>query len=78
MVIWSSNNDMVYLTKILQIGLTLGCIALAFWALQAFRFDLFLKNPRSGQAKTLMILLSVVLGYGTAEFLMVYGSWAFM
>lgn len=47
-------------------------IGFAWWALQEFRFDLFLKRPRSAAAKTLQIFLSIVLGSLVANFFLQY------
>jgi uncharacterized integral membrane protein (TIGR02327 family) len=57
---------------ILYIGIYLLCIALSWWALQEFRFDLFLKKPRSPAAKLLQILLSIALGHLVASFFVQY------
>jgi uncharacterized integral membrane protein (TIGR02327 family) len=57
---------------IINIGLYLLCIALSWWALQEFRFDVLLKRPKSPQAKLLQILLAIALGHLTASFLMQY------
>jgi uncharacterized integral membrane protein (TIGR02327 family) len=59
-------------SAILYIGIYLIFIALSWWALQEFRFDLFLKKPRSGAAKLLQILLSIALGHLVASFFMQY------
>ena len=60
------------MSALLTILLSLVCIALSWWALQSFRFDLFVRNPDSAQSKLLQILLSVVLGHGVARFFMDY------
>jgi uncharacterized integral membrane protein (TIGR02327 family) len=57
---------------IINIGLYLVCIALSWWALQEFRFDVLLKRPKSPQAKLLQILLAIALGHLTASFFMQY------
>jgi uncharacterized integral membrane protein (TIGR02327 family) len=59
-----------------NILVTLVCIAIAWWAVQQFKLDLFLKQPRSGQAKILQILISIVFGYELSRFLMDYFSWS--
>jgi uncharacterized integral membrane protein (TIGR02327 family) len=59
-------------TAILYIGIYLLCIALSWWALQEFRYDLFLKKPRSAAAKLLQILLSIALGHLVASFFVQY------
>lgn len=61
---------------VLNIVLALVCIAVSWWALQSVRFDLFLKNPRGAQAKMLLILLSIALGYGVASFFTAYLNWS--
>lgn len=59
-----------------SILLALACIALSWWALQQFRFDLFVRQPRSGQAKMLQILVSIVLGYQLTRFILDYFGWS--
>jgi uncharacterized integral membrane protein (TIGR02327 family) len=59
-------------TALLNISVSIICIAVSWWALQAFRFDLFVKKPDSPQAKLLQILLSIFLGSGVSRFLMEY------
>jgi uncharacterized integral membrane protein (TIGR02327 family) len=75
----SPTDNMAYTFALSSIGyivLSLVCIVLAWWGLQQFRFDLFLKNPRSAQSKVLQIFLSVALGYGVARFIMDYFNWS--
>jgi len=64
-------------TGLLGIIVTITSIALAWWALQAFRFDIFTANPKSPQAKTLQIILAVVLGHQLAQFFIDYLGWSF-
>jgi uncharacterized integral membrane protein (TIGR02327 family) len=56
--------------------LALLCIALAWWALQQFRFELFLKNPKGPQSKVLQVFLSIALGYEVARFMIDYFNWS--
>ncbi|WP_127581132.1 DUF1146 family protein [Paenibacillus koleovorans] len=61
-------------------GLAYICIVLiaifgSWWALQQFRFDLFVRNPRSAPAKVLQVLLSIALGYQVARFIIDYFNW---
>lgn len=60
------------------IMLTLICIGLAWWGLQQFRFDLFLRNPRSLPARLLMLFIAVALGYTVASFFISYFNWTLM
>ncbi|WJH36284.1 DUF1146 family protein [Paenibacillus aurantius] len=64
--------------SLIYILMALICIGFSWWALQQFRFDLFLKNPKSAQAKALQILLSIALGYEAARFLVDYFNWSAM
>ncbi|RNB82059.1 DUF1146 domain-containing protein [Brevibacillus fluminis] len=59
-------------TGLLNIIVSIICIAASWWALQSFRFDLFVKKANSAQSKLLQILLSIVIGSGVARFLMEY------
>ncbi|WP_054951203.1 DUF1146 family protein [Numidum massiliense] len=65
-------------SAIVNITLTLVCIGVSWWALQSVRFDLFLANTKGAKAKTLMIVLSIVLGHGLARFLVDYMGWSRM
>lgn len=65
-------------SAVLNIVLSIVFIALSWWALQAFRFDLFVKKVDSAQAKLLQILLSIFIGYGVARFFLEYLGWSLM
>lgn len=54
----------------------LASIMLVWWALAAFRFDLFLREPKSFRARALQLIIAVVLGYNVAKFLMDYAHFA--
>ncbi|WP_409343745.1 DUF1146 family protein [Paenibacillus sp. MBLB4367] len=58
------------------IVLTLCAIGLSWWALQQIRLDLFVKNPKSPQAKVLQIFLSIALGYEVSRFFIDYFNWS--
>ncbi|WP_126428833.1 DUF1146 family protein [Brevibacillus marinus] len=62
----------VGVSALMYIILTIASIAASWWALQAFRFDLFVKKPDSAQAKLLQMLLSIFLGHGVTQFFMEY------
>jgi len=55
---------------------TIACIGISWWALQAFKFDLFVNRPKGAQAKGLQIILSVVIGYQLARFILDYAQWS--
>lgn len=63
---------------ILHIIVHILFIAITWWALQAFKFDLFVKNPQSAQAKTLMILLTIAISYLVSSFFLNYLNWSTM
>lgn len=61
---------------VINIAVYILAVGLSWWALQEFRFDLFLKRPHSGKAKMLMIFLSLGLGHLVASFFLQYLSWS--
>jgi len=65
-------------TGLINIVISLIFIALSWWAIQAFRLDVFVKNYKSPQTKVLMMLLSIALGHGVARFFMDYLGWSIM
>jgi uncharacterized integral membrane protein (TIGR02327 family) len=60
----------------LYIAITVLCIVLAWKVLQQFRFDLFVKQPGSPQARMLQIVASIALGYQLARFVIDYLNWS--
>ncbi|BAU26484.1 putative integral membrane protein (TIGR02327 family) [Aneurinibacillus soli] len=62
----------------INIMLSLVFIGLSFWALQAFRFDLFLSEARGGRARLLQVFLAIVIGHGVARFFTDYYGWTQM
>lgn len=65
-------------TGMLNITLSLVSIALCWWAFQAFRFDLFLADPRGARAKVFQMILAVVFGYELSRFFMDYLNWSIL
>lgn len=65
-------------SAVVNIMVSIVCIGLSWWALQAFRLDLFVKHPEGGQAKLLHIILSIFIGHGVASFFMDYLGWSLM
>jgi len=59
---------------LITIVISILCIGLSWWALQAFRFDMFMKKVDSAQTKLLQILLSIFIGHGVAQFFLEYLS----
>jgi uncharacterized integral membrane protein (TIGR02327 family) len=57
---------------LISIAIYLIFIALSWWALQEFRFDVLLRRPKSTQSKLLQIFLSIALGYQLGRFFLDY------
>jgi len=66
------------IASVSYIILTIVCIWAAWWALQGFRLDLFMRQPKGMQAKLLMIMLSIVIGYSVAKFIIDYMAWSML
>jgi uncharacterized integral membrane protein (TIGR02327 family) len=60
---------------LLNIAAALFFIIIAWWGLQALKFEKLVRNPQSAQAKLLQILLSIALGTVIANFFTDYLSW---
>ena len=60
----------------INIVVTLVSVGLAFWAIQAIRWDLFIARPQSPQAKLLYIFLSILIGGAVSRFFMDYLAWS--
>lgn len=66
------------INALVNILLSLLCIAISWWVLLNVRLDLFLRDPRNAQAKGLRVVLAIVLGHGLATFLIDYSGWSRM
>ncbi|BFT68629.1 MULTISPECIES: DUF1146 family protein [Paenibacillus] len=69
---WNEAAKYASVMNMVDIVVYILCIGLAWWALQAFRFDVLLKNPKGAQAIMLQILLSIGLGHLVASFFIQY------
>ncbi|MFC4619853.1 DUF1146 family protein [Camelliibacillus cellulosilyticus] len=47
-------------------------LIVTWWAIQSFKVDLFLKDPKGARAKTLLILVTIAISYLVAEFFLNY------
>ncbi|MEX1028563.1 MAG: DUF1146 family protein [Paenibacillaceae bacterium] len=65
-------------TGIFNIILTVICIWVAWWTLQGFRFDIFMRRPGGPQAKVLQIMLSIMIGYLVSSFIIDYLEWSLL
>lgn len=61
---------------ILSMLISLGCIFLAWWALQNLKLDVIIRHPQSAQGKMLHVLLAIVLGHFVANFVLDYIGWS--
>ncbi|HET7578286.1 MAG TPA: DUF1146 family protein [Bacillales bacterium] len=57
---------------LLYLIINLFFLAITWWALQSFRFDVFFKNPNSPQARVLMILMTIAIGSLVGNFFFHY------
>lgn len=64
-------------TGLLGIIITVICIGISWWGLQAIRIDIFTYHPKSAQTKVLQIILSIVIGYLLAQFFIDYLGWSY-
>ncbi|WP_246302895.1 DUF1146 family protein [Paenibacillus plantarum] len=69
---WSEVAQYASWMNMASIAVYILCIGLAWWSLQAFRFDVLLRNPKGAQAIMLQILLSIGLGQLVAGFFIQY------
>ncbi|KGA97061.1 hypothetical protein AJ85_16575 [Alkalihalobacillus alcalophilus ATCC 27647 = CGMCC 1.3604] len=47
-------------------------LALTWWALQAVRFDVFLRDPKGTRAKVLQVLLTFAIAHLLTDFFLAY------
>lgn len=62
-------------TALINMFLTIILIGISWWALQVFKFGLFIQDVNGPQAKLLQILIAVVIGHGVAKFFIDYLQW---
>lgn len=72
---WTQVTSSVGWSGALQMIITLLCIALAWWALQNVKIDLFIRHPQSPQGKMVHLLLAIIVGRAVAQFFVDYWSW---
>ncbi|WP_018923162.1 DUF1146 family protein [Salsuginibacillus kocurii] len=63
---------------IVHIAVNLLVLVLVWWSLQAFKFELFVRDPESPQAKILTVLVTLGLTYLVSEFFLEYLNWSLM
>lgn len=71
----SQSASMTALTSMI---VSLICIALAWWALQSLKLDVFIKHPKGPQGRLLHLFLAIIVGQLVSGFLLSYFSWSQM
>lgn len=71
----SQSASMTALTSMI---VSLICIALAWWALQSLKLDVFIKHPKGPQGRLLHLFLAIIVGQLVSGFLLSYFSWSHM
>ncbi|SDI62602.1 DUF1146 family protein [Alteribacillus bidgolensis] len=57
---------------VLHIVVNLFFLVVVWWSLQAFRFDVFVRNPEGAKAKMLMILVTIAISHLVSSFFLEY------
>ncbi|MGY4688425.1 DUF1146 family protein [Salibacterium sp. K-3] len=57
---------------VLHITINLIFLVIVWWSLQAFRFDVFLRNPEGPKAKLFMVLVTIALSHLVSSFFIEY------
>lgn len=52
------------------------CLVVTWWALMAFRIDVFFKDPSDVRAKILLVLITIAIGSLVGNFFMDYINWS--
>ncbi|TCP20262.1 putative integral membrane protein (TIGR02327 family) [Scopulibacillus darangshiensis] len=60
----------------LHLFVHLVALIVTWWAIQSFKLDLFLRNPKGAKAKVLLIFLTIAISYLVAKFFLDYLNWS--
>ncbi|RKD76094.1 putative integral membrane protein (TIGR02327 family) [Sinobaca qinghaiensis] len=63
---------------VLHILVNIFFLIVVWWSLQAFRFDVFLRNPEGLKAKLLYLFVTIAISYLVSSFFMEYLQGSFM
>lgn len=74
--IWTQVTSSVGWGGAVHMMITLSCIALAWWALQNVKFEMFIRHPQSPQGKMVHLILAILAGRTIAQFFVNYWGWA--
>ncbi|MCE7792490.1 DUF1146 family protein [Salipaludibacillus sp. CUR1] len=64
--------------SLFNILISLMVLTVVWWAVQSFKFDLFVKNPDGAKAKALVIIVTLALTHMVTSFLLNYLNWSTM
>jgi uncharacterized integral membrane protein (TIGR02327 family) len=64
--------------SLFNILISLMVLTIVWWAVQSFKFDLFVKNPDGVKAKALVIIVTLALTHMVTSFLLNYLNWSTM
>ncbi|MGF7049064.1 putative integral membrane protein (TIGR02327 family) [Paenibacillus sp. DS2015] len=71
-------SGVVGVSGLVSIVVSLLCIALAWWALQNLKLDLFIRHPKGAQGRLLQLFIAIVLGHFVSSFILEYMTWSQM
>ncbi len=57
---------------VIHIVVNVFFIGVTWWALQSFRFDLFVREPKGPKAKVLMIIVTIAIAQLVSQFFLDY------
>ncbi|HSU79290.1 MAG TPA: DUF1146 family protein [Candidatus Angelobacter sp.] len=60
----------------LNLFVHLVVLIITWWAIQAVKWDVFLRTPSQLRAKVVMILVTITISYPVASFLINYLNWS--
>ncbi len=63
---------------LIHIFVNLLFLAITWWALQSFKFDLFVKEPNGPKAKALQIIVTIAIAQLVSSFFLDYLNWSTM
>jgi uncharacterized integral membrane protein (TIGR02327 family) len=68
----------IAMSGLFHIVITLFSIYFAWILVQQVKWDVFLKQPSSRQAKLVQVVLSIIIGHAFAGFILDYFNWSQM
>lgn len=65
-------NYLFGVQAVLYLFVHLISLVVTWWAIQSFKFDLFIKNPQGARAKVLQIFITIAISSLVADFFLNY------